>query len=87
MQDQATYPGEEHEEDQESVDCLKPSTPPKYPRVMEPKLDIFNKPARILVAGASNSGKSYLLSELIQRWHKQFERIVVIGIDLENALG
>ena len=54
---------------------------------MDPELDIFNKPARILVAGASNSGKSYLVSRLIQRWHQKFERIVVIGSDLENVLG
>ena len=54
---------------------------------MESELGIFNKPARILVAGASNSGKSYLVSRLIQRWHQKFERIVVIGSDLENVLG
>ena len=54
---------------------------------MEPELDISNKLARILIAGASNSGKSYLVSKLIQRWHKRFERIVVTGSDLENVLG
>ena len=75
MHDQDVYPSEEQEED------LEEATPPKYARVMEPELDIFNKPAQILVAGASNSGKSYLVSRLIQRWYEKFERIVVIGSD------
>ena len=86
LHDQDIYPGEE-EDERKSNARLKPSSAPKYPRVMDPELDIFNKPARILVAGASNSGKSYLVSKLIQRWHEKFERIVVIGSDLENVLG
>ena len=40
----------------------------------------------ILVSGAYNSEKSYLVSKLIDRWHKRFERIVVIGKNIENVL-
>ena len=86
MYGQYSYPGEEDEEI-ESKGGLKLTSTAKYPRVMEPEVDIFNKPAKILVTGASNSGKSYLVSNFIQRWHERFERIVVIGNDLENVLG
>ena len=54
---------------------------------MEPDLDIFNKPTRIKVPGESNSGNCYLVFKLIDSWHKRFERIVVIGSNLENVLG
>ena len=46
LHDQDIYPGEE-EDERKSNARLKPSSAPKYPRVMDPELDIFNKPARI----------------------------------------
>ena len=43
-------------------------------------LDIFIKPARILISGFSNSGKTYLVTELIKKYTCKFNQIKVCGI-------
>lgn len=43
--------------------------------------NIFNIPARIIIAGYSNSGKSELCNRLIQIYHHHFEYILYCGID------
>ena len=43
-------------------------------------LDIFQYPARIIVAGYSNSGKSELVHKLIVKYHEKFKKIVICGI-------
>jgi len=45
----------------------------------EEQLDLFRYPARILIAGFSNSGKSELTRKIIQRYHKKFTHIVISG--------
>ena len=44
-------------------------------------LNIFLNPARIIIAGYSNSGKSVLCSELIKKYSDQFEYILYCGVD------
>ena len=55
-----------------------------YPRVTGEEIDIFAKPARIIVSGASASGKSFFVSRLIRKYRSKFDRIIVIGASLEN---
>lgn len=43
-------------------------------------LDIFKYPARIIVAGYSNSGKSELVRKLISKHHNNFKKIVICGL-------
>ena len=58
-----------------------------YTRVSEEEVDVFSLPARILVAGASNSGKSFFVSRLVNKYQTKFKRIVIIGANLENVDG
>ena len=53
-----------------------------YTSVSGDELDVFSQPARILVAGASNSGKSFFVSRLVNKNHSKFKRIVIIGANL-----
>ena len=57
----------------------------EYARVFETDIDIFKNHARILVAGWSNSGKSFLVSKLIQKYVNKFDHIIVLGSNLENV--
>ena len=43
--------------------------------------DIFNVPARIIIAGYSNSGKSVLCSRIIEKYHAKFKQILYCGVD------
>ena len=43
-------------------------------------LNLFLHPARILVSGFSNSGKSELVHRLIIKYHTHFKKIVICGI-------
>ena len=49
--------------------------------VSEKSLDIFHQPARIIIAGQSNSGKSYITTQLIRENFHKFDRIVISGAD------
>lgn len=40
-------------------------------------LNLFKNPARILICGSSGAGKSILLSRLINKYCKQFEKIII----------
>ena len=44
-------------------------------------VDIFNVPARIIIAGYSNSGKSVLCKRLIEKYHSKFKQILYCGVD------
>lgn len=56
-------------------------------RVKNTEFDIFNKSARIIVAGFSGSGKSYLISKLISKYIDSFSAIKVCGVSqLENIV-
>ena len=52
----------------------------KYGSVPAETLDIFYSPARLIVAGMSNSGKSQLCLELIAQYHHRFAQIVICGV-------
>ena len=47
----------------------------------ESVLNIFNQPARIIIAGYSNSGKSEMCKKLIQIYHENFNHILYCGIE------
>jgi len=53
--------------------------------IHDEELDIFNTPARVLVAGYSGSGKSYFVSRLIRKYREKFGRVIVVGSDVENC--
>ena len=44
-------------------------------------INIFNNPARIIIAGYSNSGKSEMCKNLIKIYHKNFNHILYCGVD------
>ena len=44
-------------------------------------IDIFNDPARIIIAGYSNSGKSELCKKIIELYHEKFEHILYCGVE------
>ena len=49
--------------------------------------DLFHNPARIIIAGYSNSGKSEMCSNLIKKYHNKFNTIFYCGFnshDLQN---
>ena len=48
---------------------------------LEPVIDIFHAPARIIIAGYSNSGKSEMCSKLIQKYHNKFNTILYCGVN------
>jgi len=52
----------------------------KFLKVTEDQLDIFDTPARIIVAGYSNSGKSELVKKIIKKYHHKFNDIIICGI-------
>ena len=58
----------------------KMSSNSKYGTVPAETLDIFYSPARLIVAGMSNSGKSQLCLELIAQYHHRFAQIVICGV-------
>lgn len=43
-------------------------------------IDLFRDPARIIVAGFSNSGKTVLVSKLIKKYHEKFDKIFICGV-------
>ena len=47
-------------------------------------IDIFKTPARIIIAGYSNSGKSELCKKLIEIYHEKFDHILYCGIDTHS---
>ena len=42
-------------------------------------VDIFNQPARIIIAGSSNSGKTQLTSNLALKYANKFDLIIICG--------
>ena len=44
-------------------------------------IDLFYKPARIIIAGFSNSGKSVLCQKIIEQNHEKFNHILYCGVD------
>ena len=42
---------------------------------------LFSVPARIIIAGYSNSGKSQLTTKLIEKYHESFDAILYCGTD------
>ena len=52
----------------------------KHPHIDASVLNLFSTPARILVGGSSNSGKSVLCDYLVRQYHDQFARIIICGV-------
>ena len=52
--------------------------------VTENDLNPFINCSRILISGFSHSGKSNFVSDLVNKYHKTFEKIIVLGSILEN---
>ena len=48
--------------------------------VNEREIDIFHVPARLLVSGFSNSGKTELTSKIIRKYHHKFASILICGV-------
>ena len=46
----------------------------------EDSLNLFNTPARIIIAGYSNSGKSEFCCNLIKKYHYKFNNILYCGV-------
>ena len=49
--------------------------------ISENDLDIFKQPARVLVAGYSNSGKTVLITKLCLKYQHKFSKIIVSSVD------
>ena len=47
----------------------------------EDSIDLFQQPARIIIAGYSNSGKSQMCSNLINKYHYKFNTILYCGVN------
>ena len=56
-----------------------------YATLCEEDLNIFAKPARLLISGFSGSGKSNFVCKLVKKYRSSFHRIIVLGSDLENS--
>ena len=54
-----------------------------YARIGGEDLDLFKKPARLLISGFSGSGKSTFVVSLIRKYRNKFSKIVVLGSELE----
>lgn len=50
------------------------------PIINEDQLDLFNSPARFLVCGYSNSGKSHLVANILEKYHHKFHIIFYCGV-------
>ena len=57
----------------------------QFAEVNSQELDLFAEPARLIFAGYSGSGKSYLLSKLLNKYKHKFAKIILIGSILENV--
>ena len=56
-----------------------------YARIAESELNIFERPARLLVSGYSGSGKSTLVEDIIKKYRDVFERVIILGTNLEKS--
>ena len=57
----------------------------QYTTIVENDVNIFFKPARLIVAGYSGSGKSTLVVNIIRKYRENFNRVIVLGNDLEQS--
>ena len=47
-------------------------------------IDLFHSPAKIVITGYSNSGKSEMYSKIIQKYHHKFNTILYCGVNSHN---
>ena len=47
-------------------------------------IDLFQQPARIIIAGYSNSGKSQMCSNLVNKYHYKFNKILYCGVNSQE---
>ena len=50
---------------------------------LEKDLKVFSahSPSRVIIAGYSNSGKSYICTKLIEKYHQEFSHVVICGVE------
>lgn len=46
----------------------------------EESLNLFRQPARIIIAGYTNSGKTHLCTKIVEKYHEVFSRIIICGV-------
>lgn len=46
----------------------------------EESLNLFRHPTRIIIAGYTNSGKTFLCSKIVEKYHEVFSRIIICGV-------
>ena len=51
----------------------------------EDSIDLFQQPARIIIAGYSNSGKSQMCSNLINKYHYKFNTSFIVVLIHTNC--
>ena len=56
-----------------------------YTRVAADDADLFVRPARILISGFSGSGKSSLVVSILKKYRYKFNKVVLLGGDLEGV--
>ena len=45
------------------------------------KIFSAHSPSRVIIAGYSNSGKSYICTKIIEKYHQEFTHIVICGVE------
>lgn len=46
----------------------------------EDSLNLFRHPARIIIAGYTNSGKTHLCTRIVEKYHHVFSKIIICGV-------
>jgi len=52
-----------------------------YPCFKSDTLNLTAHPARVIIAGVTNSGKTYLTSKIVMHYQEQFDYIIICGSD------
>ena len=66
------------------METVNPSSSLEEKTYPEQDINIFINPARIIIAGYSNSGKSELCSKLVEKHHDNFTTILYCGVKSHN---
>ena len=58
-----------------------------YSTVSETDIDIFHDPARLIFAGCSGSGKTFLMTRMVEKYKHKFDTIISVGVTLPSITG
>ena len=56
-----------------------------YSKVPADDIDLFVRPARILISGYSGSGKSTLVVSILKKYRDKFNKVILLGGELEGV--